>query len=69
MGASQGTPGGSVCAENGLGAFGPVPVCGGGCPVARGLLLVQLLIIGPGRCQSLVRGGQDVVLQRLGGRR
>ena len=32
-----------------------------GCPVARGLLWLQLRIIAPGRCQSLVRGGQDVV--------
>src|SRR5207344_529237 len=60
-GASQGTPGGSFCAENRLGAFGSLPVCGGGCPVARGLLLLQLCIIAPGRGQSLVRGGQDVV--------
>jgi hypothetical protein len=44
-----------------LGAFGSLPVCGGGCPVARGLLLLQLCIIAPGRGQSLVRGGQDVV--------
>jgi hypothetical protein len=60
-GASRGTPGGSVCAENRLGAFGSMPVCGGGCPVARGLLLLHLRIIAPARCQSLVRGGQEVV--------